>query len=45
MSGEGGRLQELVRAAWGVFTSGGDEADALDSLERIARLAARPFKP
>lgn len=45
LKGESGRLQDLVHAAWGVYTTGGGEEDALDSLVRIARLAVRPFLP
>ncbi|CAM9489764.1 unnamed protein product [Ectocarpus sp. 4 AP-2014] len=45
LNGESGRLQDLVHAAWGVYTTGGGEEDAIDSLVRIARLAIRPFLP
>ncbi|CAM9517767.1 unnamed protein product [Ectocarpus sp. 12 AP-2014] len=45
LNGESGRLQDLVHAAWGVYTTGGGEEDAIDSLVRIARLAVRPFLP
>lgn len=44
-SGEAGRLQELVVATWGVYTTGGSEEDAVDSLARIALLAVKPFHP
>lgn len=44
LGGEGGRLQELVHAAWGVYVTGGGEEDALDSLARIVQLAVKPFQ-
>lgn len=44
-NGGGGRLQELVLAAWGVYSTGGSEEDAVDSLARIANLAVKPFHP
>lgn len=44
LSGGVGRLQDLVHAAWGVYSTGGGEEDALDSLVRIVRLAVQPFQ-
>ncbi|CAM9522800.1 unnamed protein product [Scytosiphon promiscuus] len=44
LSGQSGRLQELVHAAWGVYVTGGGEEDALDSLARIVHLAVKPFQ-
>lgn len=44
-SGEGGRLQELVVATWGVYSTGGSEEDAVDALSRIAQLAVKPYHP
>ena len=44
-SGGEGRLQELVLAAWGVYSTGGSEEDAVDSLGRIANLAVKPSRP
>lgn len=44
VTGDGGRLEDLVHAAWGVFESRQDEDDAVDSLVRIVRLAVTPFK-
>lgn len=44
-SGGQGRLQDLVHAAWGVYETGGDLDDAVDSLVRIVRLAVKPFQP
>lgn len=43
--GGGGRLQDLVHAAWGVYSARGDEEDAVDSLVRIVCLAVKPFRP
>lgn len=45
LSGEKGRLQELVVASWGVYSTGGSEEDAVDSLARIAQLAVKPYHP
>ncbi len=45
LNGGVGRLQDLVHAAWGVYTTGGGEEDALDSLVRIIRLTVKPFQP
>lgn len=43
-NGKSGRLTDLVHAAWGVYSTGGGEEDAIDSLVRIVRLAVKPLE-